>query len=182
MATFVLAGHHSKDPGAVHKSRKEKDETIRIQERLVYYLKQLGIKTIKDNPNHTLQQVINSIEPGDGSVLIDSHYNASSNPNATGIECIVNNKSFENKDNSYKMADEICKVGSEILGIKNRGVKSESQTPRKRLAILHTKSGVSVLVEWAFITNTDDMKAIDDNIEKLCKAVANILKKYDDMR
>lgn len=182
LKTFPLAGHHSKDPGAVYNGRKEAEETMRIQERLDFFLNKLGVKTIKDNPSHTLSQVLNTILPGSGSVLVDNHFNASDNPNATGVECIVSNKSYAQKDNSYKMADEICQVISSHLGIKNRGVKPESQSARKKLAILHTKAGISVLIEWCFISNINDMKAIDNNRDNVCEAVAHILKKYDDMK
>lgn len=182
LVTFPLAGHHTKDSGAVYNGRKEQEETMRIQERLDFFLNRLGIKTVKDNPHHTLSQVLSTIRPGSGSVVIDNHFNASANPNATGIECIVSDKSFAQKDDSYKMATEICEVASKLLGIKNRGVKPESQTPRKRLAVLHTKAGISVLIEWCFISNINDMKALDNNRDKVCEAVAQILKKYDDLR
>lgn len=80
------------------------------------------------------------------------------------------------------MATEISQVTSNLLGIRNRGVISERQSNRGRLAILHTQSGISVLHEVGFISNKNDMKALDQNIEILCATVAKILKKYDDLK
>lgn len=179
---FPLAGHHNKDSGAVHNGRFENKETQKVRDKINTHLQKLGVKTIKDNDNRTLSQVIGDIRPGSGSVLYESHLDASVNASATGTTCIVSNESYAAKDDSYKMALEICEATSKLLGIRNRGVIPESQSARKKLAILHTKSGISVLHELGFITNNNDMKALDQNIDKLCEAIALILKKYDDMR
>jgi len=180
--TFPLAGHHNKDSGAVYNGRFENKETIRLRNTINQTLAKVGIKYISDNDNQTLTEVIRTIKPGDASVLYEAHLNASVNANSTGTECIVSEDSFNRKDLSYQMAVEICKVTSELLGIRNRGVISEKQSARGRLGILHTKSGISVLHEWCFISNINDMKALDANYTKACEAVALILKKYDDLK
>lgn len=176
--TFPLAGHHNNDSGAVYNGRFENKETQRIRNCINANLLKLGVKFISDNDNQTLSQVIKSINPGSASVLYEAHLNAS----ATGTTCVVSAASFAAKDNSYKMASEICEVTSRLLGIRNRGVISEKQSHRGKLGILHTKSGVSVLHEWCFISNVNDMKALDLNLEKVCKEIAIILKKYDDLK
>lgn len=180
--TFPLAGHHNKDSGAVYHGRQENRETQNIRNKIAENLKDLGIKIITDKDNQTLSEVIRNIKPASGSVLYDIHFNASVNALATGTECVVSDESFAKKDLSYQMAVEICEVTSKLLGIKNRGVKPESQTPRKRLGILHTKAGISLIHELCFISNPKDMEALDKNENELCKAISKILKKYDDLK
>ena len=180
--TFPLAGHHNKDSGAAYNGRFENKETQRIRNCINANLQKLGTTYISDNDNQTLSEVIRTIKPGSASVLYEAHLDASVNPSATGTTCIVSAKSFASKDNSYKMAVEIGKVTSELLGIRNRGVMSEKDSHRGRLGILHTNSGISVLHEWCFISNSTDMKALDENLDKVCHQVALILKKYDDLK
>lgn len=179
--TFPLAGHHNRDSGAVYNGRFENKETQKIRDCIVSHLKKMGVKVITDRDDRTLSQVIGDIKPGSGSVLYEAHLDASSNPNVTGTTCVVSAESFAAKYNSYKMATEICEVTAKLLNIRNRGVISERQSHRGRLGILHTKSGISVLHEWCFISNESDMKALDKNLDKVCEAIAKILKKYDDL-
>lgn len=180
--TFPLAGHHLKDPGASYNGRSENKETIRLRNTINANLAKVGIKFISDNDNQTLAQVIKTIKPGPASVLYEAHLDASVNASASGTTCVVSEESFKNKDLSYQMAVEICEITSKLLGIRNRGVISEKSSNRGRLGILHTKSGVSVLHEWCFISNPSDMKALDANYIKACEAIALILKKYDDLK
>lgn len=179
--TFPLAGHHNRDSGAVYNGRFENKETQKIRDCIVYHLKKKGVKVITDRDDRTLSQVIGDIKPGSSSVLYEAHLDASVNASATGTTCVVSAESFAAKDNSYKMASEICEVTSKLLNIRNRGVISERQSHRGRLGILHTKAGISVLHEWCFISNENDMKALDTNLDKVCEAIAKILKKYDDL-
>lgn len=182
LVTFPLAGHHNRDSGAVYNGRQENKETQKIRDCIVSHLKKMGVKVITDRDDRTLAQVIGDIKPGSASVLYEAHLDASTNPQATGTTCVVSTESFAAKDNSYKMATEICETTSKLLGIRNRGVISEKQSHRGRLAILHTKSGISVLHELGFISNKNDMKALDENLDKVCEAIAKILKKYDDLK
>lgn len=180
--TFPLAGHHNKDSGAVANGRFENKETQRLRNCINENLEKVGAKYISDNDNQTLSEVIRAIKPGNASVLYEAHLDASTNANATGTTCVVSSQSFAAKDNSYKMALEICEVTSKLLGIRNRGVISETNSHRGRLGILHTKAGISVVHEWCFITNDNDMKCLDKNYQNVCREIALILKKYDNLK
>ncbi len=182
LVTFPLAGHHNKDSGAAYNGRFENKETQRIRNLINQNLQKEGVKYISDNDNQTLSEVIRTIKPGSASVLYEAHLDASTKSTATGTTCIVSHESFINKDLSYQAAEEICKVTSETLGIRNRGVISEKSSNRGKLGILHTKAGISVLHEWCFISNKNDMAKLDANINTATAVVAKILKKYDDLR
>lgn len=92
--TYPLAGHHNKDSGAVYGGRLENQETQKIRNKIVLYLKKLGIKVITDRDDRTLSQVIRDIRPGKSSVLYEVHLDSSINPQATGTTCVVSAKSF----------------------------------------------------------------------------------------
>lgn len=178
--TFPFAGHSDKDPGAVHNGRKEAEETKKARDLFIEYFPKGRSEVIPDKDWETNRQVQTRIQAGDGSVIFDIHFNAGS-PTAGGTECLVNRKDFANKNSmSYRMADEISKVTSEILGIRNRGVKCESSTRHGRLGVLNLGAGCSVLWEVCFISSVLDMQKWDLKKNELMKKVAEIVQKYDD--
>lgn len=180
LKTFPSAGHSNADPGAVSQGYKEADLTKDARNMIASYSNANDL--IMDKDFESNRQYQSRIKPGSGSVVFDIHFNAGP-PTATGVECFVNKKDFANKNSlSYKMAVEICEATSRILGIKNRGVKSEQQSQHEKLGILNLGAGISVLWEICFITSPVDMPTYIQNKQKLMKAVAAILKKYDDIK
>lgn len=180
LKTYPSAGHNNVDPGAVALGYKEADLTKDARNIIAENSKAEDLIMDKDWETNTQYQ--KRIKPGDGSVILDIHFNAGS-PTATGTECFVNAKDYANKNSmSYKMATEICEVTSKILGIENRGVKSESSSQHKRLGILNLGAGCSVLWEICFITSAIDMSKYLQKKQELLKQIAVILKKYDDMK
>ena len=174
---YLIAGHSNSDSGAVSNGLKEADLTKRIRDLIYARIKQLSPTALvtKDDDKDTLNQVISKIKPHITSkdVLLDIHYNAST-PQATGVECFVsNNASQKSKD----LAKEIAEITHKITGIKNRGVKKESQSARGKLGILNMK-GTAVLWEVAFITNNSDIDSVDRVVHWLCDEVARILIEY----
>lgn len=180
LKTYPSAGHNNADPGAVALGYKEADLTK--DARSIIAANSKAEDLIMDKDFETNSQYQKRIKPGDGSVVLDIHFNAGS-PRATGTECFVNAKDFANQNSmSYKMAKEICEVTSKILGIGNRGVKSESSSQHKRLGILNLGAGCAVLWEICFITSAIDMPKYLQKKQELLKQIAVILKKYDDMK
>lgn len=176
---FLLAGHHNHDSGAVNKDGiKEADITKEFRNKVIECLERMGIKPIIDNDNETLAQVIKRIKPGKGSVLCEFHLNASDNDMAKGAEVLV--KDGPNADEK-NLAHDIAKAITNTCNIYNRGVKTESQSHRKRLGILHTKAGIAVLVELCFITNNEDMRLLRMGMDALAERIAEILVEYDQL-
>ena len=181
LKTYPIAGHSNNDPGAVYNGRKEAEETKSARNLLIQHFPKKN-DIIADKDEYSLNQVLKNMKPGSGSVLLDSHFNAGP-ATATGTECFVNARDFANKNSmSYKMADEICKAASAILGIPNRGIKSETQTRHKRLGVLNIGAGCAVLWEICFISNPSDMKKWDSKRNQLMAKIAQICQKYDDMK
>ncbi len=180
LKVFPSAGHHNADPGAVALGYKEADLTKEARNLIAKNSKAEDL--IMDKDWETNKQYQSRIKPGAGSVIFDIHFNSGS-PTATGTECFVNDKDFQNKNSlSYKMAAEICDLTSSLLGIKNRGVKSEKTSQHQKLGILNLGAGVSVLWEICFISSALDMQNYLVKKEFLMKGIAEILKRYDDLK
>lgn len=174
---YVLAGHHNRDSGAVNKEGvKESVITKLFRDKVVSHLRSWGIPFIIDNDNETLAQVTKRIKPGTGSVLCEFHLNASDRVDAKGTEVFVKDGP---KPSEKALAADIAHAISTHCNIYNRGVKTESQSPRKKLAILHTEAGISVLVELCFITNKEDMRLFRLGMDSLAERIAELLIKYD---
>ena len=77
MACFISAGHHNKDSGAIGvDGRKESEEAIKLRDAVVKYCKEKGLKVITDDDDETLAQYLTRIQTGDGSVVLEFHFDA----------------------------------------------------------------------------------------------------------
>lgn len=179
---FISAGHHSKhplrpDPGAIsQKGVKEGDLTIEFRDLISEELTILNVPHKKDLDNEVLQQYVNRIQTGNGSVVYECHFDAAA-PEATGTTSLVE-VDADRLDKAC--AKEIADITSAILGIKNRGVKFEADTRHKRLALM-SENGIVVLHEIGFITNESDLAKYNAKKKELAKAIANILVKYENI-
>lgn len=173
---YISAGHHfnpnGEDPGACANDVHEADLTADLRNLIALELCAQGASFILDKDSETLSQYIKRIKPGSGSVLCDIHFNASVNPNATGTEVLVKDSASITE---RKIAADLCRVLVETCGLVNRGVKTESQSHRGRLGILHTKAGISVLIEVCFISNLSDLQLYRKNKGMLAYKIAQVL-------
>jgi len=172
---FPLAGHHLNDPGATYNGRKESEEMMCLRNLVLAELKGHDFDTDNDSETNTVLQ--SRIKPNRTDVIVDNHMNASANSKATGTEVFVSDNAGAL---SKQMAKELVDGISKILGIANRGVKTESQSPRKKIGILN-KPGIAVLIEHCFISNPNDLKAWDEKKPLVAKFVASTIIKYDNL-
>lgn len=175
---FPSAGHHNNDSGAVYNGIKEADKTKEFRNLVSKYLELRNHPHIMDVDSENNAQYQNRIKPGAGSVLLDTHFNASANTNATGTEMIVSNTANKN---SIAMATELANGTAAILGITNRGVKTEAQTARGKIGILNLGAGIAVLAEICFLSNFSDMQKYELHKYALACFYADILIKYDNL-
>ena len=181
MAIFYSSGHYLKgvngeDPGAVALGYKENELTQEFEGFVMERFKAFPNKIFTDTPTETLSQYLNRIKPGTASVVCETHFNAA-NGKATGVEVIVPNDPTKDERN---LATEICSTFANIMGIPNRGVKTESQTHRGRLALMR-EDGINVLIEICFIDNQSDMQKYQANKKRLATILADLLIKYDNL-
>lgn len=171
---FLIAGHGGTDSGAVGvNGRREANETIRLRDRVKAYLLPSNSVSI-DNNTDPLRDVLRKAQTGSGSVVLDIHFNAAG-ATASGCEVLIGDDA---KQNDIDLATDILAVLVKNLGIKDRGVKKESETPRKRLGVMR-ESGAVCLAEVCFISNKNDMAAYDKAFDSLARDIATVLAKHD---
>ena len=176
---YISAGHNPNgiktDSGAVGNGRREADLTVEFRNLVLDQLKAKNAPFISDNDTETLGQYLKRAETGNGSVVLEFHFDASTNSKATGATVLVG---VDADDNDKAFARDILYATVSTFGIKNRGVLSEADSHRGRLGLMREK-GIVALLELCFISNPDDLKAYDLHKTELAGKIADILIKYD---
>lgn len=181
-----VRGHKNTDSGAVGiNGRWEADEAVKVRSRVNAILREKGYKVIEDQPTESLKEYLHRIQPGDASVVVEYHFDASDNPKATGCSALVGDNSSKT---SQSFAKELAQAVSTTLGIRLRdggdgdGILFEKESHRGRLGLMR-EAGTVCLLEVCFISNPDDMAAYDnlEKFEAMCQGIANVIAKYEDL-
>lgn len=172
---YVIAGHNGKGTGAVG-FMDEGEQTIYLRDEVSYYLHINGIAHEKDVNSTKLSGVVAWLKKlvNKRDIAIDIHFNASSDPSATGVECLVS----KSGDIEIAMATELCKAIAERLCIRNRGVKGESAGAHSKLAMLSNFECEQLILEVCFVSNKSDVAAYNSKHWLVAKDIANVLIKY----
>lgn len=176
---YNSAGHYDKDSGAVatYKGQKIQENKImmRFRDKISKRILSRGYKVIVDKDSESLSQYLGRIKPGNGSVIHEGHLNASSNPNATGIEVIVPAKpSKEELQLASMIAEGLHKITGLSLRNGGKGVITEKESARGSLGIMR-KEGITVLTEFGFISNSSDMDIIFKKEDEICNFIGDCL-------
>ena len=108
------------------------------------------------------------------AMFISIHANAFSNSNTRGTETYhASNASSTSKNFAKVLNDEIVKAMKNIdTNAKDRGVKSENFT------VIYKASMPSVLVEYGFYSNLEDLKILKNNKDELVEATVKAICSY----
>ncbi len=181
---YASAGHNSKsrtikqDPGAVNKQGiKEGDLTIEFRDLVKHELDLLGMKYISDTEEENLSMYLSRVQTGNASVVVEYHFDSAASSTATGCTGLIEGEA-DRLDRAF--AKELNDSTASILGIKNRGVISETESHRGRLGLMR-EDGIICLVELCFISNPDDLSRYNTKKKELAKAHALIIKKYEEL-
>ena len=170
---IISAGHGGNDPGAVANGYTERDLAIEFRELLVKELLLLGVKPLIDDNKNALKQTLAWLvgKYSSKDILFDIHWNAAISK-ARGTEVIVpDNASIFEKNFAKNILNVFVSNG-----FVNRGVKTESQTARKRLGWMRPPAE-NILIEMGFITNILDMNLYQNLKYKLAKELAFVIHK-----
>ena len=176
MAAFVSAGHNLRDSGALGSGTQENLEAISYRNMVVSICRAKGMRVITDDDNETLPQYLSRIQTGEGSVVVEFHFDAF-NGKASGSTVLVG---VDADANDTAFGKEMVDACSAIIGIPNRGVRSEAQSHRGRLGLMREK-GIVCLLELGFIDNPSDMAKYNANKLILANRHANIIEKYENL-
>jgi len=181
MATFISAGHNPKgikvDPGAIGNGYREADLTVEFRDLVIKECEKLGLKVVKDRDDERLGDYLKRIQTGNGSVVVEYHFDAAATPTATGTTGLIEAEA-DRLDRAF--AKELTDITATTIGIKNRGVITEAESHRGSLGLMR-EEGIIALIELAFISNAQDMKLYHANKNKLAIYHAQIIKKYEAM-
>jgi len=176
---FLSAGHTpegiKQDPGAIANGYHEANLAVEFRNLVAECLKARGVKFITDQDEERLGAYLKRIQTGNGSVVVEYHFDAATSLTATGTTSLIGNDA-DRLDKAF--ATELVNATSKIFGIKNRGVKTEAETHRGSLGLMR-ESGTVALVELAFISNISDINAYQAKKQELAKVHAEIIERYE---
>ena len=157
-----------------------------MQYKIKSRCEELGIKVFLTNPNPgTVSDIplstraslandywLKNSKPK--AMFISIHANAFSNSNARGTETYhASNASSTSKNFAKVLNDNIVKVMKGLdPASKDRGVKSENFT------VIYKASMQSVLIEYGFYSNLDDLKILKNNRSELVEATVKAICSY----
>ncbi len=173
---ILTAGHTGPNTGAQCATTQfdEGAETIWLRNRVAEILtNKYGLAVLLDNDTASLSLVTKQIEENATieDIIIDLHFNAHSNHNARGTETIVADDAttFE-----LRFASHLAHATSDALDIPLRCIKSESQMPYHRLAMLHL-TPQSIILEVCFCTSPENVEAYRKHRRKIASTIARTI-------
>ena len=144
------AGHGGTDPGATSGKLYEKDINLKVVKAMEEYLKPYVDIVLTRGADETvsLEKRVKVANEAKVDLYFSVHCNASDNTAAKGWEIYIVGKG----GNAEKLAKRVeANVFTDTtLGLKNRGIKTAN------FYVLKETDAPAVLVENAFISNTDD--------------------------
>lgn len=181
---FILAGHaviNGRGTGAFGVDGfDEAAEALRLRNDLSKRLLEMGVKVVNENSSFSLGQVITWLKSliKRGDLVLEIHFNAGPS-SATGIETLIDDT--PTKEEIYwgkRISAAIQRVTKEKLRGSN-GVKKESESQHKRLAIISdVESALNLLLEVGFITNENFIKSYRDGYKEMVEELAKEVRDY----
>lgn len=173
---FISAGHSNvsgRDRGALGVNGTIEGElTVALRKKVVSELNRLGANPITDIDRNVTRETVTFMIRNlvSRDIAIDIHFNAAAKT-ATGTEVLIPFKSSEFERHlgnllSYNIAT--------VLGIRNRGLKTEADSARGRL-IFMTPNCENILIEVCFITNENDMKLYNEKQNQVATIIAKCI-------
>ena len=189
MQLLILDAGHAKDTKGKNNLKEnfyEWEFNNDMQYKIKSRCEDLGITVFLTNPNpSTVSDIALSTRASlandywlrkskPKSMFISLHANAFSSDTARGTETyIAKNASTTSKNFAKVLNDNIVKAMKQIdSGAKDRGVKTENFT------VIYKAAMPSVLVEYGFYTNLNDLKILKNNRNELVEATVKAICDY----
>lgn len=169
MKVFINPGHHvTLDSGAVNPitGDREVDVAIECAKLVEKYLLNAGVECTVGQYNE-LYEICDASNAYDADLFVSIHCNACASHKAQGTETYY--KSF----NGQRLANYIQSQIIRSLPTIDRGVKEGN------LYVLKRTEAVAVLVELAFIDNTEDLALLKNRIDDFARAIARGVTDYE---
>lgn len=167
MRIALIVGHSKESQGAVNK--KSMTTEFNYNNRLVPLISESLTELGVDNVivyRDSYAGLPKKVNATGADIAIEFHANAALNLSATGSETLYWHTSEKGKELAQSLQNQVI----DCLNLRNRGLKPI--TPEGRGAHLLRKTAMPcVILEPFFISNDDDLKHAEDQIERLAEAV-----------
>jgi len=155
-------GHGGRDPGAVALTgARESTLALLLARRMKEGLVRAGHRVVwtrTGDQSLTLADRVAAADREASDLFISIHCNAGA-PAASGVEWIV----AKPDSRSRALAERWEKALLKRMTVKSRGVKSDTDTPRRRLYVLREnyRRRPAILIEAGFITNAAERELLE---------------------
>ncbi|MDA45586.1 N-acetylmuramoyl-L-alanine amidase [Listeria monocytogenes] len=165
------AGHSHKVEGAFGNGYKEHVEALKYNNEFIAEVKAAGAKAFNTTSEAGTQSAVlveqakkaNAVSRA-GRVDVSWHFNSAASKSSTGVEVLY-------YDNAQKqLAADVSAALAKTLGLRDRGPKQ-----RKDLYFLANTNAPAILIEVAFISNANDMKAATTKRTAAVKSVVKVI-------
>lgn len=167
------AGHGGKDPGSIALDKeKEKTLTLKYTKSLKEKLENEGATVILTRGNDrylSLDERVAASESYNTDAFVSLHFNAFTSEENHGIST-----HFYDEGDDQQLAQSIQEELSGNTDLKNRGVKQDDYY------VLRKNDATSVLAELGFLTNQQDLDAIqsEKNMDQVTQSITDGLKNH----
>ncbi len=165
MKIFINAGHYDKDQGTTGAGYAENKLAMMTRDALKLILDNRECRYVPDDLNLRGSIDWTNEWAAEDDFAIDIHFNANNNRSIRGAEA------YFVEDNKY--AKVFSREIASILKIPNRGPKPDSQSYLGSLGWLRQLKCPSVIVECCYLSNPDDINALDT--EKIAQGIKNAI-------
>ena len=160
---YVIAGHGAGDPGACSNGCQEAERVRALAQKI----KDFGgdnVDLCDFSLNSYRSNIIGKKQVPTGSKILELHMDSSSSANAKGGHVIINAKYQPDK---YDTA--LAKMISEMFPGRSKTINGRTDLANVRRA---SENGYNYrLLECCFISNPDDIKKFNNNIDELAKKI-----------
>ncbi len=170
---FLDPGHGGKDPGGAGNGLKEKNVALSITLKIGKILKRHNLEVLYSRTTDVFVELSDRARKANNAnadYFISIHSNAYSDPSAQGVETYSYPGATEAARLSRSIQNAIISAG---VYTRNRGTKTAN------FAVLRETKMTAVLVETAFITNSQDANLLrnrqDDFAEAISKGILSFL-------
>ena len=171
MKIFLNPGHGGTDPGVCSKHGiKEADVALAIGLQLFNRLKLNGYPVELYQQKETYFEISKEENKSGATLFISIHCNGVSDPTAHGIEVLY----CEGSQKGEKLAEIMQKQLVDITGLEDRGVKARSD-----LHVLNKTNAPAILVETAFLSNSNEETMLATAPELFADAIWEAIKIYN---
>ncbi len=174
-------GHGGEDVGATYnsKSRFEKNDNLDLALKVRAELEKLDVRVIMTRETDeavSLKSRCKIANRGRADLFVSLHRNSSLS--GTGTEIWIKDKPLPEEE---KLANDILNALIESSDIYSRGVKKGYRDTTGNNYYVNANTNMpSCLVEVGFISNEDDNKNFDKNIDTYAKAIAHAI--YENLK